>query len=272
MEAEETSLPRGAVRRFECVGGGALKQLVLSPDGARLYAGSDTGAVGVWNIEAGRLIRASTAGEQDRRQAVAALRPGSDGDLRALSGNELLRWDATGRLDRTTLDVRSPSTCAFSQEGSRIAICGAEPPITLLDIATGATVRTLDATVSADQLAFSPDDAHLAGARLWRLCLWNAETGEEVWKRRLEGTVRGFTFSSDGTRVFADVDYEGIMILDTASGAILQTLSRPGTRRISAACDCRVAGRIAAGGDRAAWSDRRLGGVYRTPDPVAHRA
>ena len=220
-------LPIGADLRFERLAEDPpLTRLVLSPDGRRIYAGSAAGHVGVWDIESGRLLEALTAGGIS--EPILGLHVDAGGHVRALAGDELLHWDDVGRVERTGIDTDAVAAGAFAADGKRLVACGAEPPIRVFDAASGGSLRSLDPTLSADELAFSPDGTILAGARLWRLCLWSADSGDEFSKRRLEGTVRGFIFSADGRHIFADVDYEGILILESETGTVLRTLARPG--------------------------------------------
>jgi WD40 repeat protein len=195
--------------------------VVASPDGKLIVAGSATGAIGRWDGASGAampLLR----GEQ--LAAITDLAVNDDGSLIAAGGPieaggqpgdpRIELWDAESGTLRHTLAVGSARivTLAFQPRGKLLAATDLAGELRLWNADDGTLIKTISATSqqgSFTALAFSPDGKLLVtGTPNGQIIFWNAETGEQA--AALPSRDIGiFTaaFSPDGQRLalgFAD--------------------------------------------------------------------
>ena len=178
----------------------------LSPDGRRVAIDSGS-AVGVWNVDNGRLLR-----PLDRPPNVTALSLSPD-------GRSLATGDATGRLTLWNADtgksmgppvaahVGAVSSLAFSDDGTLLASGGSDGTVRLWNPQTGDPVR---ATLTGHKgmvssLAFSPGRHLLAsGGDDKTVRLWNVDTGLPLAAPiSHQEHVLDLTFSSDGRHLLS---------------------------------------------------------------------
>lgn len=147
-----------------------------------------------------------------------------DGTTLAVLGGGTLQffnpgdWNAPPRRIDQYIRARS---MAWSPDSSRLALGTYDNTVIILDITSGATVRTLEGhTDWIESVAWSPDGALLASAgsssdRTIRL--WDTSTGQQV--RLLEGHssgVSGLAWSPDGTQLVSGGD--DLRVWDVATG------------------------------------------------------
>ena len=176
---------------------------------------------------------------RDGTRVAAALWPNSD------PATAVRVWDvASGRLllDRPLAHVAHQSA-ALSPDGATVAVLE-DRTITLVDVATGMPVRTLEARWQNGRLVFSPDGRRLAVASNGSLVeLFDLATG-----RRLPGPdeafdPRGLTlqadgglrFRPDGTLLALLHGEPGLSRWDPATGRRVETIDPPpGSRLVHA--------------------------------------
>lgn len=102
------------------------------------------------------------------------------------------------------LDVRSPSIAAMSEDGARIAV----------------TVRTRRSRLDVDHARYG--DPTYVGPSLVTAMVIDTRSGDQVWLHEQPAQVRGFTWSSDGSRLaylLVDRDTFSLRIFDVESGS-----------------------------------------------------
>lgn len=113
-------------------------------------------------------------------------------------------WFGTG--SRTILTFS-----AFESEGAQI-----------WDFNTGGILRQFKENGITRSVRFSPDRTRLATASEESLSMWNAETGEILW--RIDRPATNVAFTSDGAKI-AYSFYDIVTICNSKTGEILKTLA-----------------------------------------------
>jgi WD40 repeat protein len=205
-----------------------VRAIAFSPKGDWLASGDEEGWVRIWDIAAGREIRAF----QDATGPVAALAFHPDGrslagavhrrrekarvSIRRVSLGKLLIWDAaTGEVARVLPDEVAVNRLEFSRDG-RLAAFGNQ--VSIWSSAAGQKLCTLPDRYGT-AMAFSPagDCVALAG-RDGTVKLWETPSAKLV--RTLSGNVDwagSLAFNSRGDQL-AGLDRKMIRIWDRASG------------------------------------------------------
>jgi WD40 repeat protein len=165
--------------RCRLEGTARVRQLAALPDGSRLFAGYDDGAVVAWDPAAGKKLRAFRA-TKERGIGVLALRP---------DGKQLL---AVGANDRTAVVLDADTgeerfklkghagrvTCAiYSADGRRILTGGDDRAVKVWDAATGQDLMTfLDCANPVRWVALSDDGRRIAAGCIpgSEIILWDA--------------------------------------------------------------------------------------------------
>lgn len=175
--------------------------VVFSPDGTRLAAGSHDFTVHIWNTARG--TRADIlAGHTDAVLAVAFSPDGSR--LASASQDGTVRiWRDNGQLQQSLGEHAGGATAVrFSPDGAQLVTGTALGDVTLWDAATGLQVRTFaGASHRRSNLAFSPDGTLLAaGTPDHAIRVWDVSSGEVV--AELTGhtnLVQSIAFAPDGS-------------------------------------------------------------------------
>ena len=215
--------------------GGEAETFVFTRDGKSLVVGLDDGALAVWDVASATQATAIPAPPGlERRAAQLMFDP---------SGERLLVSD-----DRYS-------------------------DIFLLDFPSGEVVQRLarpkTATSDLLEVEFSPDGKRLAGTYLFRLYVWDLETGEMVFARDGDNAQEGeIAWSNDG-RLLASGFGLGrpVRLLDARTGRIVRTLDN----------DCKWLGRdmsYTRDGSRLVLWDSRGSGIVcdvASGKPIARR-
>jgi WD40 repeat protein/tRNA A-37 threonylcarbamoyl transferase component Bud32 len=119
---------------------------------------------------------------------------------------------------------------AYSPDGTRIAVGGAEDAILVRDATTGRAVAGIPAGGGITSLAFSPDGRRLvSGHASGAVRLWDAATGAAGAALPAHtDEVRGISFSKDGRLLATGSWDKTVQIVDLATGEARFTLDVPG--------------------------------------------
>jgi WD40 repeat protein/serine/threonine protein kinase len=174
----------------------------FSSDGKRLITGDRRGAACIWDAATGQLLHTLAKHQHEVSQAFLS----ADGSRavtvtgRDSSPQEAYLWDANTGARLTTLitkDLR-PVKAAFSPDGSRLAL-----------------------TCERNRGGESP----------YRLLVFDAATGRELWQRGQQGETKGswgaLSFSPDSKRVLTSSPEEAC-IWDAGTGRVERALRAPG--------------------------------------------
>lgn len=169
----------------------------LSRDGLFAVAGSDDGAVRLWNLTTGLIVQTMN----DSRKSAVGSRP-----------------------------FQSPSrTVAFSPD-SKFVASGSGPGVAIFDVATGALVKTYPRTNNINALAYSPDGTKIAAASAGvqlpatypgSIEILDVNTFSSLISIPVpNGGVRSLSFSPDGQSVAAARVNGEVAIYDVNTGQL----------------------------------------------------
>ena len=204
----------------------SVERVAFSPNGSCLASASVDRVVRLWDVETGAELHA-LAGNKSRVLSVAF---SSDGQeiASATEDSEIIFWDVkTGRRLRTLKrsgDVASPIAVTADLRQFATVSSG---KINLCDTQSGAVLRTLAGGESYHRLsaiAFSPNGRQVAATKVDNtLKLWDAETGEELFRRN--GSASSIAFSPDCRWIAtANNHFAVIQLWDTKTGLVRHTL------------------------------------------------
>ena len=172
----------------------------FSPNGRQLVTASEKGAVILWDMKAGRVVR-NFAGHAAE---VLTVTFSADGERLLTSSSDMLAilWNVrTGKvIRRFKAHTASVTAAVFSADEKKIVTASADKTAILWDTATGAQLRTFSGhTDEVVAVAISPDGKFVVtGSTDKTLIVWNAENGEKPFNFRTQDTVSGLEFTADG--------------------------------------------------------------------------
>ena len=181
----------------------SITTLAFSPDGSTLASGSADGTIRFWNTETGAsLPDRITEHTQSVKAATFFQARGGEGTLKehasktpllaSVAFNGVITFWDVDTSQKSTIQAAGHRdwfpTLAFSPDGTKLVSVGAEGSpvswrpdhlIRLTDVKTSRELATLQYTMGAEKLTFSPDGKTVAFTGLGEIRLWNTETGEE---------------------------------------------------------------------------------------------
>ncbi len=222
----------GTLRAWDAASGHALFQLqghdgpvtslALAAGGTRIASGSADGTAALWSARPPGSARAAIDGEDNWVEAIAFV-PGAERLASVSSRDALLRvWDARSLAPLGAHALEAPASClAVTPGGARAALALAPGGVALVELESGALVRTLATDAPACALAVDPAGLALAagdGSGLLRV--WD-ERGAVRFEEAGAARVDGVAWSPDGARV-ATASWDGrVRVHDARTGAEL---------------------------------------------------
>jgi WD40 repeat protein len=194
---------------------GTPLSVTVSRNGALIAAGSDSGAIVIWDAATGT-ARPALHGDL---KAVARLAFNDDGSLLAAGGlpddqgNVPIEvWDTAAGTKRQTLvgSQRQITAMSFQPGSAILAVADLQGALRLWNGQDGQLVRTISAQPQQERfvgIAFSPDGTVLAtGSLNGDIQFWNPTTGDEAAKLNIgAGSVLALAFSPDGQKLAVGV-------------------------------------------------------------------
>lgn len=221
------------------------RSVVFSPDGATLAASNREGATRLWALPHGKLIHELAGGgplggawQSPAPGGCLAFSPG--GRILTVVGDnsdvELLDT-ATGKT-RDRLGGHLYCRLAFSDARTLLSWEVRQKdykkgPILVWDVATGKRLGSLESKSEwGDIVAMSPDGKTFVAINQEAVHLWEAATGELIWKRlgRFGDSPCQTAFSPDGRSVVLVTGDDTISFSDVATGKPLGKLRSPDNR------------------------------------------
>jgi WD40 repeat protein len=232
----------------ENLGGVAVSQAAVSPDGKQIATGAADGSVHILDLATGKLLK-TLKGHTSRVRLVKFF-PDRNILVTVSDGGEIRLWDtATGKeLSSLKLPIKL-SRAAVSPDGKVLAGSVDTDVVRLWDVASGKEKVSLIGDPAVQALAFSPDGKVLAtGTPPGTVRLWDAATGKAFV--RLEpartdrhdpgglrgnpllawgvGTDQSIAFSPDGKSLACATGETIISVWDIESGKEVQSIPNPG--------------------------------------------
>jgi WD40 repeat protein len=213
----------------------AVWDCAFSPDGTTICsAGGDykTGELRLWDARTG----APLLEFEGHRESVSTCAFGPEGRrLFSASADGTVRvWDPRSGAEGGTVPVSgrmNNTALAVSPDGERICSAGiGGADLTVVEVASGTSVATLDFPEIINHCSFSPDGRQvvLAGGK-WdseqpNLCVWHPDTGTTLVVEAHRGVVHSCAFSPDGRQVLSAGDDGTLRLWDAQTGTQLAVL------------------------------------------------
>lgn len=194
-----------------------IADIVFSPDGSMLASAGAEGAIKLWRVSDGMLLRVIAPNIQDA-QTEATIVFSADGQTLLASnqyGTTLWRVDDGEQLRRIGI-----GNGQFSPDRQIIVTTGLDDTLNLWRLSDGSLLQSLPGV--AGQLshpAFSPDGQFLATSSDGQIILWQLPDGQMRWNAREPGTpANDIAFSADGQMIAVGMADGGSEILRQSDG------------------------------------------------------
>jgi len=214
------------VRRFN-IPAGFFQSALLSPDGGRVAATSDSRAIHIYNTKSGKEVQRLSI----RTNRIGSVAFSLDGSQVAsgLDDNIICVWDTKSGKEVRKLEGHSDQvrSVAYSPNGSQIASGSDDYTVRIWDTTLGRGVQKLEGhSRSVRSVVFSPNGSQIAsGSNDYTVRIWDTKSGREVQK--LEGHsdwVQSVVFSPNGSQIASGSFDNTVRIWDTKSGREVQKL------------------------------------------------
>lgn len=247
-----------------------VSRFVPLPDGKNLAGACWDGAIGIWNLESGKLDKRIPVHKQ--RLLTVAVAP--DGKSFAWAGeyHDLGYCDAAGKEIRSLKvgSLRSEVALAFAPDGTLLAGSSYDG-VHLWQEFSGKPALTIPDSGGVGAMAFSPDGTTLAMLNGTKLLLWDVIGRQYVGGFVMERDfMEAFAWSGDGRMLAAATRGGSVLVWDATDGGLDKGKLKP------VALDAKEGGRLwedlastdAGRARRAAW---RLAASADGIAPLAER-
>jgi WD40 repeat protein len=237
------------LKKIVAEGAGNLTAAALSPDGKQLAALEGTAALGVWDVESGKVAHRLAA-----RRGTAQLRYSPDGKRLAATTTDgtVQLWDVpeykragvTASPAPVLPGLAAVSSLAFLPDGKVRALGGTAQALHLWEAPSGKLLTPQEAHAGpVTAVRFSPDGKQVVSGGPDGLRVWDAATGKHEKRMDLRDSSDQFrgnvpqqiVLSPDGRSLVAGSGGTGARVVDPATGQELFGLDAPDPNGQSAA-------------------------------------
>ena len=217
-------LPSGRLRKT-ILGhkGEAVQDLEFSPNGNRLYSGSDDATIKIWDVATGKELKTL----KGHSSAVWSIDLTSDGKCLYSGSTDgtIKKWDVETGEELATFEATSDRAALSPNEKQIVSSRGLT--IKLWDLETGGELFSLTGKSSyVNSVTFSPDGKTIASASVDKtIRIWDLNNKVEI--RRITDTseVHCVSFSPDGMRIASGNEKGMVQIWDVSNGEELEKFS-----------------------------------------------
>ena len=218
---------------------GSVTSVAFSADGALAISGSADSTIKLWNVADGRLVK-TFSGLTDSVNTVAFSPDGT----RVLSGsgptgqsetndNTMKYWDVVdGQLIHTSSGhQQAVNSVSFAPDGSQMLSADWAGGLKLWDTA-GRLIRNFPVETESSEARFSTDGTRILRASGTRLTLLETASSKPIRTftaksiSHVVATTSSPVLSRDGSKAVAGNSDGSVKIWNTATGQLVQTLSR----------------------------------------------
>jgi WD40 repeat protein len=187
-------------------------------------AGSDDGALHIWNVATGEKKTIPAKGAP-----VSAIALSPDGQqLAAAYPHSIVLLSAANGDVLKTLDLQTAGVdcLSFAADGQTLAAAGEDGKIQTWNLAGGQTIRTISGAGKVMTLRFAPAGQVLASAAAdGTVSLWDLQTGAlGLQLKKHSGAVNAIAFSTDGNWMATGGDDRSVIVWEVATGKARRTL------------------------------------------------
>jgi len=218
-----TAIPPSPERSGPREAPGEVFCLAFTPDGKQAAAGISGGAVGLWDVSTGKLVRhfeghmGTVYGLAVSREGDKLLTGGRDSTARlwdVTSGNELLRIESSAAWLRGV---------ALSPDGKQALLGSYDHKMRLWDLESARQLAEMKLGDFVWSVAFSPDGGRAASASGKTVCVWDFDESEPLLQLEHPGGATCVAFSTDGTRLLTGGYDMNVRLWDAADGELIET-------------------------------------------------
>lgn len=185
----------------------SIFSIAFSPDGTFVISGGDRGRLAIWDLSTGQSIRTLEV-NSDRVDAVAFSPNGQMlvshhriGDI--VSGRRFTQlWNLTTGKSTAILEQGNPplgsQSFAFSADSQRFVGIDRSGRLTLIDVTTGATIRTVKSDRAVHAISPNFDGKTLTYATFNTVRQLNFTTGKDIRIAKMQDLVLSSALSADG--------------------------------------------------------------------------
>lgn len=200
---------------------GRVNSASFSPDGKKIVSSSEDNSIRIWNSDTGGEI-VKLIGHTDGVN-TAVFSPDGKKIVSSSDDNSIRIWDSeNGSEIRCLLGHKDVVWAAcFSPDGKRIASSSKDETIRIWDVENGFVLHVIDKIYPGHTICFSPDGKLVLSVNAYKVCVWNAENGEEVRvSKQLLGVIEdkdavcSVDYCPDGKRILYSTYSGNVGVLD----------------------------------------------------------
>ncbi|CAE6535215.1 unnamed protein product, partial [Rhizoctonia solani] len=221
-------------RDISHMGNGDILCLAFSPDGTRIASGTDQGAIWVWDVDSGQLVRGPITGHERRIYSILFMCNGSC----VISGSDnctICTWDVrSGEQVLAPLEGHTDTVSCLATSSDGAIISGSyDGTVRVWDTQGGCRVLgpISEHANFLHSVAVSSNHKFIVSGSRARVCVWDFHTGQgRILPHPLHinsDPVCSVAISPDSVHILAGFEDGNIQIWSATTGKAVSTLLQP---------------------------------------------